>query len=292
MQKGRRTAYLAILVGFGLAALLHVLVDIVSHALAAVGIMPPWAFQVASIPFVRDFDDPAGRILRLLTPEPHFRSLGYSEPWARTFYTQWHGATFAATLILVLCVRRWRACRGDFTRLPPPSFHGFAFGIACVGLASMILGWLDAWRLTFPVDPMNAGAMIAFVAFLTTELWPGSTLGAVAAGSPAAMPALEGAPRPRRRPIWTTLGLVLPAAIGLTAWFLADKTPGLAAVAVLLVGVVAGLGLGAIATVVAIVRRERWIPLQVLDALVNFGIGLPLLATFLSPGIMRFAWGE
>src|SRR4051812_19274210 len=171
LEKIRRVAYVVILGGFVGAAALCVLIDGISHALYAAGIAPPWAFQVGSVPILRDFDDPAGRILRLMTPEPHYKPIGYVEPEARTLYARWHGATFVAILILLLGVRRWRTFRGDLTRLPPPSFGGAAAGIALAGLALMALGWLGGWRLVFPVEPINAGAMFAFAAFLMSELW-------------------------------------------------------------------------------------------------------------------------
>jgi hypothetical protein len=82
--------------------------------------------------------------------------------------------------------------------------------------------------------------------------------------------------------VWTVLAVLLPFVVAGAGWALAESMGkgSLAPVAVLLLSVAAGLALGAVATVIALMRRERWIPLQVVAFLLNFGTGFLLLATW------------
>ena len=61
---------------------------------------------------------------------------------------------------------------------------------------------------------------------------------------------------------------------------------GLAATVVVVTLVTISLLLGAIATVAALLRRERWVPAQVAGFAVNFFVGLPIVAHAL-PDVLR-----
>jgi hypothetical protein len=50
-----------------------------------------------------------------------------------------------------------------------------------------------------------------------------------------------------------------------------------------IISIAIGSGLGAIATIVAVLRKERWVALQVVAFLLNFGFGLPLIVGLLRP---------
>jgi hypothetical protein len=60
----------------------------------------------------------------------------------------------------------------------------------------------------------------------------------------------------------------------------ADGFTGMAAMFLGILAFGLSLALGAVATVIAVARRERWPALQVLAFLVNFGVGVPLLLRF------------
>jgi hypothetical protein len=82
-------------------------------------------------------------------------------------------------------------------------------------------------------------------------------------------------------PFLTIAGLVLPVLGVAGAFILGGKTPGLAAVAVFVFLILGGAVLGAVSTLLALVRGERWRELQILILLANLGIAVNFGTPFL-----------
>lgn len=76
----------------------------------------------------------------------------------------------------------------------------------------------------------------------------------------------------RKKPVLALCGVLLPLLGAVGAYVAASLTPGLAAIAVLLVLTIAGVALGAVAALLAMWRRERWFGLQAWTLLVNAGV--------------------
>jgi hypothetical protein len=86
---------------------------------------------------------------------------------------------------------------------------------------------------------------------------------------------------PKKRPVLTIAGVLLPA-IGVAAAFIVGGgTPGLAAVALFVLLILGGAVLGATSTLLALVRGEPWRGLQATVLMVNVGVALFLAAPFL-----------
>jgi hypothetical protein len=82
-------------------------------------------------------------------------------------------------------------------------------------------------------------------------------------------------------PVLTIAALVLPLLGAGGAFFLGGRTPGLAAVAVFVFMILGGALLGALSSLLALVRGEPWRALQLLLLLANVGVasyvGMPFL---------------
>ncbi len=281
MTELRRWTYVALLAAFGAAAVVHLAVPPVRSALWAMGGPHPLALM-ADCGFypLCAFGDPPGSALRLFLGD-ELPSPG-AGPTLRDRYAMAHGPWIVSLLIVALIVRRVRSWRSSHRIDPPAAFDGFWFALAAVGLFLVPFGYLGGWMLTFYFmrDPIHFGVFVAFIALLVVELRWGR--------SPRAAPpepvAAEGVDAPtaiaRRRPVWTLAAVLLPIGCPGIALLGTSGVRGMGAVAIVLLAVVGGLVLGAISTVVAIVRKERWIPLQVLAFLMNFGVGLLLLGKF------------
>lgn len=74
------------------------------------------------------------------------------------------------------------------------------------------------------------------------------------------------------KPVLTITGLLLPVAGVGAAVFFARRTPGLAAIAVFVVAILAGAVLGAVSTLLGALRREPRRDLQVVGLMANAGI--------------------
>lgn len=261
----KRYLYLALLVTFGGAATIRLTVFIASIILSFAGVYSlTWSCPV---PFICHYHDPVSRMLEYLVP---------TRP---AYLLPWYFAYAAAVLIVVLFVRRlwsfWSARRVAV----PASFSGFIYGLAILGAVLNLLTWfgLRSYLLLGSSSEhlTQLGIGFLFLAFLLTEL------GSLRGDSQAS--AAEHTIAPRRRPMWGIAALALPL-IALALAFLAFNTlgkgDGFAVMGALAVGgtlVTGGLGLGAIAVLIAIWRKERWVPLQVFTFAVNLGIGLPLI---------------
>lgn len=88
---------------------------------------------------------------------------------------------------------------------------------------------------------------------------------------------------PAGSPVLTIAGVLLPATGTAAAFILGARTPGLAAVAVFFFLILVGAVLGAVATLLAFMRRERWRGLQAVVLLVNVGVASFFAAPFLRP---------
>lgn len=82
-------------------------------------------------------------------------------------------------------------------------------------------------------------------------------------------------------PFLTIAALVLPVLGVGGAFFLGGRTPGLAAVAVFVFMILGGALLGALSSLLALVRGEPWRALQVLLLLANLGVAVYFGAPFL-----------
>lgn len=279
MNAFRRAIYVAMLTLVGGAAFLHLVFTPIAMAAPLLGLQPLW--NVCPVPVVCDFDDPTHRIIERLLPMHHFSPGAETRVNFGLYYLRGAGPLLTAALVAFLAVRRLLAFRRIRAPDPPASFAGFAFGLALFGFAvyaygksghsgGIVIGLKDSWE---------NGIMIVFVAFLVSELasFVGERGQRVAADS-----------APRRRPVWSVLAIVFPLLGVLAAaalWILSGGgRDGFAAMAILSGGavmVLAGLGLGAAATLIAVIRRERWAPLQVVGFVLGFGIGLPSLLQLL-----------
>lgn len=85
----------------------------------------------------------------------------------------------------------------------------------------------------------------------------------------------------RVRPVLTIAGVLLPVIGAAAAFLLGERTPGLAAVAVFFFLILGGAVLGAVSTLLALLRREPWRGLQAVVLLVNVGIVSFFAAPFL-----------
>lgn len=279
MERLRNMLYVVLLAGFGGAALVHLALSALATAMAAAGVATPaWLGFGIPVPILQDFDDPPRRMIELLAPSPRYDA-GDAGGGLLARYDSWHAPVLVLLAVAVLAVRRVRGWMRSRALAAPASFSGFIFGLGLVGMAVMLMGEIGGWRLFHPIEPIAAGAILGFVAFVAAELLSLRTAPAVP-GAPAAEAGQFS--RARRPPVWTVLAVALPFAIAGGGWALASSLgPGsLAPLAIALVAIAAGLAVGAVATVIALVRRERWIPLQVVAFLLNFGVGLLLMATW------------
>jgi hypothetical protein len=190
-------------------------------------------------------------------------------------------ASFAVSLfIAVLAVRRAKLMRRSRSISAPSSFKGFPYGLAWAALG-LIPVWFVLQSMAFPI---GSGLVVvnAFLAFVLTELpdFRGSRQDATA-GSVNQVPVPTAA---ATRPIWTFLALAFPALGGgvLVLFQTAFEGASLGTLVVGFMALTVSCVLGLAATVIAVVRKERWIPAQVIGFVLNFSVtgalGLGLLA--------------
>jgi hypothetical protein len=191
--------------------------------------------------------------------------------------------SFAVSLaIVVLAVRRIRSMRQSRSILAPLSFSGFPYGLTWAAVA-LVPVWLVLQAMVFPVVGSNLVVVSAFLAFVLAELphIRDSDKRATRRDNQGSVPA---AAVPRSRPRWTFLSIAFPvlgAGLLVTAQF-AFGGASLGSLALGFMALTVSCALGLVATVVAVARKERWVPAQVVGFLVNFGVvgalGLGLLA--------------
>jgi energy-converting hydrogenase Eha subunit E len=213
-------------------------------------------------------------------------------------YYQLHAPLLFSVLILALCAVRAHALWRTRGASLPPQFAGFPLGIASLGALVYVLDTRMWVLVPFPLlePPRVYAAICMLLALLLTE---GSALLARRRGAhapalagegvlPAATVTAAAAPAEpaRRRPVWTVIAISSPVVGVLLVLLLfaavagADGFTGMAAMFLGILAFGLSLALGAVATVIAVARRERWPALQVLAFLVNFGVGVPLLLRF------------
>jgi hypothetical protein len=179
----------------------------------------------------------------------------------------------AAPVVVVLVARRVLLFRAQRSLTAPDSFTGFAYGLAWLALV-MLSGHLIASQLLSL--GVHGGVIFSKLALASNPAWYGPWL--VVSLLMTEIPTLGFVPlapsAERRKPICVTLALLFPLSypvilvvavgggISREGWlpFLAIVLPFIVCMA-----------LGAIATVAAVLRRERLVPLQVAAAFVNFG---------------------
>jgi len=283
IQSTRRYLYLALLAIFGSTAAIRVALSVVFFLMAMAGFQRVLIWSECPVPLLCRYDDPVSPVLEYLvkTPSPTFAPVAEVPFSLRYAFLAWYGPLVVALLTLVLVVRRLRGFWRDHRVSVPPSFAGFAYGLAILGVLLDLLAWLRVGS-SFGFELFSSagysvglGVGCLYLAFLITEL---SSLRADKQSK-----ATEDAVPERARPIWGILALVVPllGLGGAVAIFFAlrggDGFAVMAGASVGLVLVAAALGLGAIATMVAVFRKERWVALQVVGFALNVGIGLPLI---------------
>lgn len=180
----------------------------------------------------------------------------------------------AAVVVLALVARRVLVFGMRRSLTAPDSFTGFAYGLALLALV-MLSGHLIARQL---LDlGVHGGIIFSKLALGANPAWYGPWL--VVALLMSELPTLGfvplSPPAERRKPVCVALAVVFPLSypvivvIGLAAGMGSHSHPH----AYLLIwgSFAICMGLGAIATVAAVLRRERLVPLQVAAAFVNFG---------------------
>lgn len=276
-QRARLALYALMLAGFGAGAVFAISDQLIPNFSGC----RDWLCSLA---------DPIGLALLLMesgTESPGFQSVQHA-------YHRMHGTLVIAALLLALCAVRGRALWRTRGASLPPEFAGFPLGVASFGAVIYLLE-SNVWVVVpYPLlnPPRLYGTLSMLLALLLTE---GSTLIAKrrAAQAPAHVAGEDGAvpedrrARSRRRPIWTIAAVSSPA-VGVLLTLLISVTvgraggyAGMAAMGLGMIAIAWGLACGAVATIVAVARRERWPALQVTAFLVNFGVGVPLLLKFM-----------
>lgn len=259
----RSVLYLVCLAMIGGGAILHLLRHI-------------W-LPIPYVPVVSLFEEPIAAFIHMLSL--HY-VLHYVVPRFAVVGVLQSMLSFAVSLaIVVLAVRRIRSMRQSGSILAPLSFSGFPYGLAWAAVA-LVPVWLVLQAMVFPVVGSNPVVVSAFLAFALAEL-------------PHIRDSDKRATRPdngsvpvaaaqRRRPTSTFLSIAFPvlgAGLLVTAQF---GGASLGSFALGFMALTVSCALGLVATVVAVARKERWVPAQVMGFLVNFGVvgalGLGLLA--------------
>lgn len=179
-----------------------------------------------------------------------------------------------AALVLGFVVRRSLVFRVQRSLAPPESFSGFVYGLVWLGLVLMSVNLIasalaPSLGVRFPT--------LYMLGFRFGSAWytPWLVLALFMSELPTLRAAQAPTPEPRRWPVCGPLALALPI-LGLVPIFFVDRLAGSGWGGLIagLLSVYAALGLGAIFTVAAVLRRERLVPVQVLAAFVNFsGLG-------------------
>lgn len=267
--QARLLLYAAIVLGVGSAALYNLFAAFTAYGRYSCG--GDWLCP---------FNDPLHGLLWWLA----LGGAGAAEA-LRSQYSELHGPALLALPLLALCARRaWALLR---TRSPavPPHFAGLPLALAVGGAALYLVGdriWL---LLPYPMldPPRILGGFCMVLAFVGTELADLLAARTARLPAPTTQPTVAARTGTRRRPVWSIAAVALPPALVLLSFGLAALVPaggggwGLFPIALVICGIVGGLALGAVATVVAAMRREPWPALQVAGFFLNFGVGLPLL---------------
>jgi hypothetical protein len=183
--------------------------------------------------------------------------------------------------VVALVIRRVASMREARTVAVPETFAGFPYGLMW---AALVLAPLIYFLQYILRPPENLAVLCVFLAFLLTDLadFRNSKRPRVAPLDGAVAPSSVGTPR--RRPIFTVLSVILPLLGAGCLAALVILGQGAHSLGPLILGMIAvtfACLLGLIANIVALARRERWIPAQVASFLVNFGVsGLLGLAAF------------
>ena len=258
----RRWLYVACVATIGGGAILHLLRNDL--------------FQLPYLPVISRFEDPIATVVDFSRLKPLVAQFAFAGIVGRTL------SFVVSLLIAALTIRRLGAMRDARTLAVPDTFAGFAYGLMWAALALVPAWFVTQYTLFRSSDSLII--VCVFLAFLLTELQDfrnsrrhrGAQLDGQTAVSHTVMPC--------RRPIWSILSIVLPL-LGAGCMILLATTLGgnsFGPIALGLIAVAIACALGLIADVIAILRSERWIPVQVIGFLVNFGtvsyLGLPVLS--------------
>ena len=258
----RSVLYLACLAMIGGGAILHLL-------------RSAW-LPIPYVPVVSLFEEPIAAFIHVLNLHyvvPRFGVVGVLQSML----------SFAVSLaIVVLAVRRIRWMRQSRSILAPLSFSGFPYGLTWAAVA-LVPVWLVLQAMVVPMVGSNPVVVSAFLAFVLAEL-PHIRDSDKRATRRDNQGSVAAAAAQRRRPTWTFLSIAFPvlgAGLLVTAQF-AFGGASLGSLALGFIALTASCALGLAATIVAVARKERWIPAQVVGFLVNFGVvgalGIGLLA--------------
>lgn len=261
--EGVRTwLYLACLAAVGGGAILHLLRSL-------------W-LPIPYVPMVSSFEEPVAAFIHVLGLKLFVAQFGVLRTLEGLL------SLAAALSIAALAFRRANLMRQSARVSAPSSFSGFLLGLAWAALALLPV-LLVLWSMAFPVD--RGGAFVVFNVFLVfvlAELTDFRESRRHAARSHTQIPG-PAAEVLRRRPAWTFLAIAFPV-LGAVIMVLLLQTVGmsLGTLAVGGIALTALCALGLAATVIAVARRERWVPAQAIGFVVNFGVtaalGLPALA--------------